>query len=152
MKRLLIVIIGCFLLASVVPGNAGEVIMKNGDRISGAIVKKDGKLLIVKTSYAGDISINWEDVNTLSSDVNMQIVLADGTSINGNAIQSQPGSITIKSGQILETAPISLEQISAINPPSHGEAAAKFSGHVNAGFSMNEGNTNTKKFISTLNL
>ncbi len=144
MKKMIIAISVCFLLASAVPGHTDEITLKNGDRISGTIVRKDGESLIIKTSYAGDISINWGDVNTFYSDVNMQIVLADGTSINGNAIQSQPGSIKIKSEQILETAPISLSQITAINPPAKDDAPIKFSGHANVGLSMTDGNTDSK--------
>ena len=144
MKKLIIAIIGCVLLTSAAPGYTSEVTLKNGDRISGTIVKKDSGLLLIKTSYAGDISINWGDVSTISSDTTLQIVLDDGTSINGNAIQSQPGSIIIKSGKILETAPISLSQIAAINPPAKDDASVKFSGHANAGVSITDGNTDTK--------
>lgn len=144
MKRLSLVISMCFFWASVIPCHADEIILKNGDRISGTIVRKDGESIVIKTTYAGDISINWGDLNTLYSDANMQIVLADGTSINGNAIQSQPGSIKIKSGEILETAPISLGQITAINPPAIDSTHVKFSGYANAGLSIADGNTNTK--------
>lgn len=144
MKRLIILIITCFLLVSAIPCNSDEIILNNGDRISGTIVRKDGESVVIKTTYAGDIAINWGNLKTLNSDTNMQIVLADGTSINGNAIQSQPGSIKIKSGKILETAPISLGEIKAINPPDIDSAPVKFSGRVNAGLSIADGNTNTK--------
>ncbi len=132
------------LLVLASPCLADEIILENGDRISGTIVRKDGESVIIKTAYAGDIAINWPDINTLYSDDRMQIVLADGTSINGNAVKSQPGSIIIKSGEILETAPVSLSQISAINPPAIDSRPVKFSGHANAGLSIAEGNTNTE--------
>lgn len=144
MKNLFTVIIVCVFLLRAAPGHTSELTLKNGDRISGEIVSKNGDSISIKTSYAGDILINWGDVSALNSDANMQIVLADGTSINGNAIQSQPGTIKIKSGQILETSPISLSQITAINPPAIDSKPVKFSGHGNAGLSIAEGNSNTK--------
>lgn len=146
MKKLIVTAIsGAIFLTSAFPGMSSEITLTNGDRISGIIVNKDGEKIIIKTAYAGNIAIDWGDVNSFASDAKMQIVLADGTSINGNAIQSQPGSITIKSGQILETAPIALNQITAINPPAVDGKAVKFSGHANAGLSMTEGNTDTQK-------
>ena len=144
MKRMMIAISVLAILASAVTAYTSEITLKNGDRISGIIVKKDGESILIKTSYAGEISINWGDVNTLDSDTNMQIVLADGTSINGNAIQSQPGSVKIKSGDILETASISLSEITAINPPVKDATPVKFNGHGNAGLSMTDGNTDKR--------
>ncbi len=144
MKRLHFLISVCFILASAIPCHADEITLKNGDRISGTIVKKEGESVIIKTTYAGDISINWRELNTLYSDADMQFVLVDGTSINGKAIQSQSGSIEIKSGEIVEPLSISLSQITTINPPAIDSNPVKFSGHVNAGLSITDGNTNSK--------
>ncbi|MBA3028864.1 MAG: DUF481 domain-containing protein [Desulfobacterium sp.] len=144
MKFIFSVISVYFLLASAVAGHASEIILKNGDRISGTIIRKDGESIIIKTSYSAEIIINWGDVSTLNSDVYMNIVLTDGTSINGNAIEDQPGKIKIKSGEILETSPINLSQVVAINPPTKDASPVKLSGHANAGLSITNGNTDTK--------
>ena len=144
MKRLTTVIIGFFLLASAAPAHADEVTMENGDRISGTVAGKNGDSLIIKTSYAGDISLNWGKISTLFSDANIQFLLADGSFINGRAITDRPGSIKIKSDQIPEAVSISLDQISAINPPNDAAAPTKFSGHANIGLTRSEGNTDAK--------
>ena len=36
---------------------ADQVTMKNGDRLSGTILKSDGKSLATKTEFAGDVTI-----------------------------------------------------------------------------------------------
>jgi hypothetical protein len=41
---------------------ADEVSLNNGDRLTGNIVKSDGKTLVLHTDYAGDISLKWEVV------------------------------------------------------------------------------------------
>lgn len=41
------------------PVFADQVEMKNGDRISGVIVTVEKGLLIINTSYAGQITIKW---------------------------------------------------------------------------------------------
>ena len=42
--------------------------MNNGDRLSGEIILLDGGKLALKTRYAGQVLIDWKDIDTLSSD------------------------------------------------------------------------------------
>ncbi len=41
---------------------ADQVTLKNGDRLSGDIVSGDGKTLLIKTEFAGDITIQWDAI------------------------------------------------------------------------------------------
>ena len=41
---------------------ADQVSLKNGDRLSGTIVKSDGKTLVLKTDYAGALEVKWDAV------------------------------------------------------------------------------------------
>ena len=36
---------------------ADQLTLKNGDRISGTIVKSDAKTLLIKTEFAGDVNV-----------------------------------------------------------------------------------------------
>ncbi len=36
--------------------------MKNGDRVTGSIVKKDGKNLTIKTEQFGVVTTSWDQV------------------------------------------------------------------------------------------
>jgi preprotein translocase subunit YajC len=48
--------------------HADEVVLTNGDRITGKVVELvDGKLSI-KTEYAGVVKIDWTQVETFSTD------------------------------------------------------------------------------------
>jgi hypothetical protein len=38
---------------------ADQVVLKNGDRLTGTIVKSDGKTLLIKTEFTGDITVQW---------------------------------------------------------------------------------------------
>ncbi len=142
--KIFIIINVCLLLINIVPVYADQIFLKNGDRISGTIVRKDSESVIIKTSYAGDISINWENVSSFQSDAKIQTVLTDGTTINGIVIHNQPGNVIIKSGENLETDPISLNQIAAINPSDMAASPVILSGHANVGLSMTKGNTDTQ--------
>ena len=57
----------CTLLFGALAANAEQVTLKNGDKITGTVVKSDGKTLVFKTDYAGDLSISWAAIQDLSS-------------------------------------------------------------------------------------
>ena len=40
---------------------ADQVTLKNGDRLTGTVVKSDGKTLVLHTDAAGDVTIKFED-------------------------------------------------------------------------------------------
>ena len=55
---------------------ADQVTLKNGDRITGDVVKKDAKTLVLKTPDIGTLSIPWEKVQSLKTDKPVNVVYA----------------------------------------------------------------------------
>lgn len=51
-----------------IPVSADTVWLNNGDRLSGDILLLDGGKLALKTRYAGQVLIDWKDIDTLRSD------------------------------------------------------------------------------------
>ena len=47
---------------------ADQVVLTNGDTITGTIVKKDGDKLTIKSEFLGEVSMPWTSVKTLKSD------------------------------------------------------------------------------------
>ena len=39
---------------------ADQVTLKNGDRLTGTIIKSDGKSLVIKTEFAGEVTVDWK--------------------------------------------------------------------------------------------
>jgi putative salt-induced outer membrane protein len=73
-----------------VSARADQVVLKNGDRITGTIVKSDvkaddktKKVLIVKTDFAGDIPVLWDSVASVVSAEPLHLQLKDGQTIVG---------------------------------------------------------------------
>ena len=54
-----IVIVFCVLAWPVAMASADEVMLKNGDRLSGDILKMGEGILVLKTTYAGEVKIDW---------------------------------------------------------------------------------------------
>lgn len=49
------------------PACADQVTLKNGDRLTGALVKCDGKELVFKSDLAGEVKIAWESVEGMTA-------------------------------------------------------------------------------------
>ncbi len=62
---------------------ADQVSLKNGDRVSGKIVKKDGDSLVVKSDLMGEVKIPWASVTSVSTDEPLVVVLPDGKTVTG---------------------------------------------------------------------
>ncbi|MGB8325765.1 MAG: DUF481 domain-containing protein, partial [Candidatus Acidiferrum sp.] len=75
------------LLFLVVTGAyADQVTLKNGDRLSGAIVTGDGKTLLIKTEFAGDVTIQWDAITAIDSSGNLNLTLKDGKRLSGKIV------------------------------------------------------------------
>jgi putative salt-induced outer membrane protein len=67
---------------------AGQITMNNGDRFTGAVVKLDGKNLVLKSDYAGQIAVPWDAVVSISSSEPLSITLQDGQLLVGQVSTS----------------------------------------------------------------
>lgn len=67
----------------VVSGKADQVTLKNGDRLTGTIVKSDAKTLVIKTEFAGDVNLQWDAVTGIASSQALHLALKDGQTIVG---------------------------------------------------------------------
>src|SRR5580692_2704559 len=63
---------------AIFPPLADQIVLKNGDRVTGAVVKKDGKDLTVKAEQLGDVTIPWDQVTSIKTDKPVNVVLGDG--------------------------------------------------------------------------
>lgn len=125
---------------------ADTVTLRNGDRITGKVVRKENENLVFKTPYAGDIKIRWLDIAGLRTDEPVQVMLNDETSLSATFTPAEtPGQVTLKAGDIIRTAPIDLDKIAYINPsPEISGKGVRFTGRVNIGLTATSGNSETE--------
>ncbi len=116
-----------------------EVFMKNGDRLTGNVVRKSDNILILKTSYAGEIEIQWSDVSHLVTEQPVHIVLDDDTEMRGHLNAYGDSKLKIEMIESKESAFLSVEKIAAINPQQKHDFT--FSGQVNVGVEIDRGNS-----------
>src|SRR5438445_6532913 len=76
-------VLACVTVLSLQPALADQVVMKNGDRVTGTIVKKDAKNLTIKTDQFGVVTTSWDQVDSITADKPVTVVLQDGRTVQG---------------------------------------------------------------------
>lgn len=135
----------CCALTALAVGvaNADEVMLRNGDRITGEVLRMEGRKLLIKTSYAGNLRIDWSQIATLSTDQPVYISLDDASRVKAVFGQSDTGATKLTGGDWLETGPMALERVTGISRKP--EPPVKVTGRINIGASSTSGNTDTRK-------
>jgi putative salt-induced outer membrane protein YdiY len=129
---------------------ADEVYLKNGDRLSGQIVRVTDSKLVLKSQAAGEVTVNLADVKTFSSEQPLEIHLKDGTVLNQPAAAAEPNEFALKTGEPLKAQTFSLAQVASINPPAAPKP--KWTGSLSAAVSATSGNTKTSSITGSVNL
>jgi Protein of unknown function, DUF481 len=83
---------------------ADQITMKDGDRITGDIVKKDGDTLTVKSKNFGTVTLKWDDVATVRSDQPLNVVLQGGQTVEAT-IETQGDQIQVAAPDQPRTVP-----------------------------------------------
>lgn len=137
---------------------ADQVVLKNGDRISGAIVKSDGKSLTLKSEFAGTLTIPMDAIVQISSDQQLHVVTREGQTVVG-ALAVDANKLEVKSA---DKGTVSLVRDSVVAVRSNDEQAAwqrmqhpglgqLWAGSFDAGLSLTQGNAKTSAFNLAFN-
>jgi putative salt-induced outer membrane protein YdiY len=157
MRRSLFALLVVVLVAGSV--RADQITLKNGDRFSGNIVSGDGKTLLLKTEFAGDITIQWDAIIGIESTNNINITLKDGTRLSGK-VTTQEGKFMVAGATPAATpAGAAKETIVAVRNDAEqhafDEAADKMAhpkityfwrGLFDTGLALTRGNSETANF------
>ena len=113
--------------------SADEVQLRNGDRVTGRVIRLAAGALTFRTPH-GDLTIPWAEVTTLTSTETLRATLAGGDPTTITAIgPAAAGQITLTPG-----GAIPLANLAALGPV---EPAIVVTGGANAGFVQTSGNT-----------
>jgi len=127
------------------PANADEVITKNGSRLIGTVVSMESNKLVFETSFAGKITIDWEQVARLTTENPVEVSLVGKQVLKGKVIKSDNGSLVLQPEEGQATAPISMAEVKTLKPPKPPESW-EFDGRISLSASSEEGNTEKDKF------
>lgn len=102
--------------------NAEQVSLKNGDRLSGTVVSMDGKKLVLKTAYAGDVSIDWDSVSQFSAEQPLVITKTDKQVVTGT-VKSEDDNYIVTTAQGPQT--LSKADVAVMRSPADQAAYEK---------------------------
>jgi putative salt-induced outer membrane protein YdiY len=79
----------CAAMLAVTPALfADQVILDNGDRITGKIAKKDGDSVTIATNLMGAVTVKWAHVKSVVTDAPVTVVLSGGKTVEGKIATS----------------------------------------------------------------
>jgi putative salt-induced outer membrane protein YdiY len=151
------VLISGFLCLCATAAEADQLTLKNGDRLSGTIVKADAKTLLLKTDFAGDINLQWDAVTSIVSSQTLHLALKDGQTIVGT-VTTTDGKFEVATK---ETGPVAATKDAVVGVRNDAEQKAYddqidrlrhphltdfWSGLLDTGLSLTRGNSESLNY------
>jgi putative salt-induced outer membrane protein YdiY len=136
---------------------ADQIVLKSGDRLTGAIIKKDGNQITLKTSQFGIVVAPWDQIESILTDKPLNIVLKDDKTVQGvlsaaegvSMIATSNGNINIQQADIVTIRNDDEEKsYQRLLHPGWGQL---WSGTGTIGFAGTSGNAKTLTFTAGLN-
>jgi len=143
----LITLVFAAMLLTGFPALADELIMKDGSRLLGKVVKEDdGTTIEFKTSYAGVIKVKWTEISELITDEPMTVLLKNGeTREVTSAKNTEAGVVTADESGATET--IHQSDVAYVNPePWRLGQGWKWTGIVNVDLNYERGNSDKDEY------
>ncbi len=137
---------------------ADQVTLKNGDRLTGTVVKSDGKTLVLHTDAAGDVTLQFAAIQEIKTDQELHVSLKDGKTAVG-PVTTADGKIEIAT-KASGTVEAPKDDVTLIRNDAEQQAYDKslhpglrhgWNGGANVGFSVARGNSQTENLAVAFN-
>jgi len=137
---------------------ADQVTLKNGDRLTGDIIKSDDKTLVIQSEFAGEVTIQWSAVDAIVSTQTLHVGLKDGQTVVGT-VSAKDGQVQLqtKAAGSIMTAKDSIVVMrsdkdqaaydAALDRLQHPHLLDFWGGFFDAGLSTTKGNSDTLSFV-----
>lgn len=138
------------LLLMAIPAFADQIVLKNGDRLTGSITKSDGKQLVIKTDYAGDVTVKFDAIQSLTSTGDLNVTLGGKTVVGPVSTSGEDLVVATKTAGPVEAPKTS---VTLVRSPAEQAAYEKtlhpglldgWAGGATLGFALTAGNSETK--------
>ncbi len=136
---------------------ADQLLLKNGDRVTGTIIKKDAKTVTIKSDHFGVIAAAWDQVASITADKPVTVVLQDGRTVRGT-LATVDGKVEVNAENTrVSVAPA---EITALRDTDEQRAYERllrpgwldlWSGSATIGFAGTAGNAKTLTFSTGVN-
>jgi putative salt-induced outer membrane protein len=134
---------------------ADQIVLKNGDRFTGAIAKSDGKTIVIQSELAGAVTVPLDTVTQITADQPMYLALKDAQTIVGAFTTTADGRFSVRTGET-GTVTVARESVQSIRSKEEEDAyqlqlnrlrnpslADLWSGTLDTALSLSRGNAET---------
>ncbi len=136
---------------------ADQVVLKNGDKLTGSITKSDGKELVIKTDYAGDITVKFDAIQSITSTGDLNVTLGGKTVVGPVTTSGDDVVVATKTAGNVEAPKASVTLVrspaeeAAYQKSLHPGLLEGWNGGLNLGFAVTRGNSETKNLNIAFN-
>src|ERR1700719_2628656 len=146
------------MLGMVPAAFADQITLKNGDHLTGTVVKSDGKTLVLHTEFAGDVTLKFDAITQIITDAELHVTTSDKKTVVG-PVTTRDGKIEVatKTGGTVEVTPGNVAVIrndaeqAAYDKSLHPGLLHGWNGGANVGFSLARGNSETSNLALAIN-
>ena len=139
-------------------GFADQITLKNGDHLTGTVVKSDGKTLVLHTEFAGDVTIQFGAITQISTEKELHVSTSDKKTVVGPVTGSEGKlEVATKTGATVEVPAANVVLIrndaeqAAYEKSLHPGLLHGWNGGTNVGFSLARGNSQTENLALAFN-
>ncbi len=135
---------------------ADQIQMKNGDRVTGTIIKKDATSLTIKTALFGTVTLPWSEVDSVKADTPLIVVLPDGRTVKATLATSE-GKVEVAASSGTQT--VAPKDIVAMRDAAEQKSYERllnpgwgdlWAGTATVGWAGTRGNARTATFTSNM--
>jgi len=150
-RRNFLAVLGLVILLGSSHVWADQIVFKNGDRLTGTIEKSDQKELVIKTEFAGEVTVQWPAIQELNAGEPMHVSTKQGQKLVG-AVKTEDGKIEVATAA---GATVAVEKDAIVNIRNDKEEAAEeriahpswtqgWTSSSSVSFALTRGNSETK--------
>lgn len=132
---------------------ADQVMLDNGDRVTGKIGKKDGDSITITSDLMGAVTIKWAHVKSVTTDAPVTVVLAGGKTIEGrlattgNEVEVGGQTAPLPSVTTVRSAAEQAKYERFLHPPIYD----LWAGYYDLGIAATTGNSETLSITNAVN-
>ena len=132
---------------------ADQVILDNGDRVTGKVTKKDGDSVTITSDLMGPVTIKWAHVKSIATDAPVTVVLPGGKTVegkletSGNQVEVAGQTAPLPSVTAVRNAAEQAKYQRLLHPPIYD----LWAGYYDFGIADASGNSESLSITNALN-
>lgn len=135
-----------FAVWCVSPAMADQVLMKNGDCLTGDVIRAEGDRLRLKTGYAGIVELDWNQVLDVKMDEPREALLDDDRVLDVIGVTRENGQLILHQTPGSPPTIVDPARVKVLDPePWELGKGHRFGGKINLAWKEEEGNSESSE-------